>query len=268
VTTPVGPCDWDINTSCCPDWASYTPEVQARATALATAVLDGLTGHQFAQCPVAYRPCGPACTGGGGYMSWPVGMGVVGGGAGPWMVPYVDAGIWRNCACPGACGCGARCETPFPTSVAAVSEVRIDGVVLDPSAYRLDSWRGIPRLVRTDGGCFPHCQDMNLPADAEGAYVITYQPGRPLPEAGRIAAGDLACEFAKACSGGDCALPQQLASLSRNGVDLQVVEPSAVLEQGLTGVHSVDLWVQSVNPARRSRRSRVASPDTARGRFQ
>lgn len=263
----VGPCEWPIDTSCCPDWNSFDSAVQERATTMAVAVLDALSGRQFAQCPVAYRPCGPRCQGGGGYMSWPVGMGAVGGGM-PWMIPYVDAGIWRNCICPGACSCRVRCETPFPTSVAAVTEVRIDGVILDPTAYRLDSWRGIPRIVRTDDGCFPHCQDMNVAPDEVGAYVITYQPGRPLPVAGQIAAGDLACEFAKACAGADCALPQQLASLTRNGVQLEVVNPAELLDQGLTGVASADLWIKSVNPARRGQRSRMASVDTFRGRFQ
>ncbi|MEU7010368.1 hypothetical protein [Streptomyces sp. NPDC046332] len=262
-----GPCEWPIDTSCCPGWDDFTPEVQARATALATQVLDGLTGRQFAQCPIDYRPCGPRCEGGGGYMTWPVGRGTVGGGM-PWMIPYVDAGIWRNCVCPGACSCGVRCEVPFPSSVAAVTEVTVDGLTINPTAYRLDSWRGIPRLVRTDGECWPLCQDMNVAPDAEGAFVITYQPGRPLPLAGQIAAGDLACEFAKACAGGDCALPQQMASLTRNGVQLEVVDPAQLLTEGLTGIQSVDLWVQSVNPARRAQRSRVASVDTYRGRFQ
>lgn len=262
-----GPCAWPIDTSCCTDWSSFTPEVQARATSLATFVLDALTGRQFAQCPVNYRPCGPKCVGGGGYMVWPVGLGTVGGGTMPWMIPYVDAGLWRNCACPGACGCAARCEVPFPTSVASVDSVSIDGIVLDPAAYRLDAWRGITRLVRTDGECWPQCQDMNTSPGDVGSFVIVYRPGRPLPVAGQIAAGDLACEFARACAGGPCALPGQMASLSRNGVDLEMVDPTTFLEEGKTGIQTVDLFIQAVNPARIGARSRVVSPDTFRGRF-
>jgi hypothetical protein len=108
---------------------------------------------------------------------------------------------------------------------------------------------------------------MNVNAGEVGSFVITYQPGRPLPVAGQIAAGEFACEIAKACVGADCALPQQMASLSRNGVDIEVVDPTTVAEEGLTGLPNVDLWIRSVNPARRAQRSRVASVDTYRGRF-
>jgi len=262
-----GPCDWPIDTTCCPDWNSFDPAVRARATTLATFILDGLTGRQFSQCPVNYRPCGPKCAGGGGYMSWPVGTPGVSGGGGPWMIPYIDAGVWRNCGCTGGCSCAARCEVPFPSSVASVASVTVDGLELDVSAYRLDSWRGIPRLVRVDGECWPECQDMNVGPDEVGSFVIVYQPGRPLPVAGQIAAGEYACEIAKACVGADCALPQQVANMSRNGVDIQLVDPVETAENGLTGLANVDLWIRSVNPARRAQRSRVASVDTYRGRF-
>ena len=264
---PPGPCEWPIDTSCCPDWDTYTPEVQARATTFAVAILDALTGRQFAQCPVAYRPCGPKCASGPGYMSWPVATPGVSAGGGPWMLPYIDAGVWRNCGCSGGCSCSARCEVPFPTSVASVTSVTVDGLTLDPAAYRLDSWRGIPRLVRIDGECWPQCQDMNVGPTEEGSFVITYRPGRPLPLAGQIAAGEFACELAKACVGAECALPQQMASLSRNGVDIEMVDPATIAEEGLTGIKNVDLWIRSVNPARRAQRSRVASVDTYRGRW-
>ncbi|MFB7936673.1 hypothetical protein [Streptomyces sp. NPDC056049] len=151
--------------------------------------------------------------------------------------------------------------------MAAVTSVTVDGLTLNPAAYRLDSWRGIPRLVRIDGECWPQCQDMNVEPGEVGSFVITYQPGRALPLVGQIAAGEYACEIAKACVGAECALPQQMASLSRNGVDIQMIDPTTVVEDGLTGIQNVDLWIRSVNPARRAQRSRVASVDTYRGRF-
>lgn len=268
--TPIpvpGPCSWPIDTTCCPDWESFSAAVRARATNLATFVLDALTGRQFAQCPVNYRPCGPKCVGGGGYMTWPVGMGTVGGGAMPWMIPYVDGGLWRNCACPGACSCAASHEIPFPTSVASIERVLIDGIELTSTAYRLDSWRGTPQLVRTDGEAWPQCQDMDAGPEDVGSFVIVYRPGLPLPFAGQVAAGDLACEFARACAGGDCALPGQLASMTRNGVDLEMVDPTTVLESGKTGIQSVDMFVHAVNPHALAQRSRVRSPDTFRGRY-
>lgn len=262
-----GPCDWPIDTTCCPGWGDFDPLVRDRAQSLATFVLDALTGRQFSQCAMNYRPCGPKCVGGGGYMTWPVSAGPVGGGALPWMIPYVDGGLWRNCACPGVCGCGVRCEVPFVTPVAQVDSVTIDGVVLDPTAYRLDAYRGIPRLVRVDGECWPDCQDFNVGPEDVGSFVIVYRPGKRLPKAGEIALGDLACEYAKACSGGECSLPGQLASLSRNGVDLEMVDPTTVLESGRTGIQTVDAFIHAVNPYSVAQRSRVRSPDAYRGRF-
>jgi hypothetical protein len=240
--------------------------LQAQATAWATQILDALTGRRFAQCPVNYRPCGPKCQGTFGYLTWPVGSPSNGAGV-PWMVPFIDSGIWRNCVCPGACSCRARCEVPFPGPVAAVTEVKVDGLTLDPSAYRLDMYRGVPVLVRTDGLCWPECQDTELGPDDLGSFTIVYQPGEPLPLAGRTAAGMLACEFLKACQGQACALPQQLQSLTRNGVQVEIVDPASLLENGLTGVAMVDLWIRAVNPLRKAQRSRVYSSDNRGPRF-
>lgn len=262
-----GPCDWPIDTSCCPDWDTYSPTVQANATAWATEILDALTGRRFSQCAVNYRPCGPRCNTSFGYLTWPVSAQGDGGGGMPWMIPYVDSGVWRNCHCTGGCSCRAAHEVPFPGSVAEVVEVWVDGLLLDPSAYRLDSYKGMPVLVRIDGDPWPQCQDMALGAQDVGAFTIVYQPGELLPVAGRLAAGELACEYARACTGAACALPQQLQSLSRNGVEVQIVDPNAILEQGLTGNARVDLWIKAVNPFRRPARGRVYSSDMPGPRF-
>jgi hypothetical protein len=265
--TPPGPCDWPVNLTCCPGWADYSLAVQTNAMAWAVQILDSLTGRRFAQCARSWRPCGPKCGGPAGYLSFPVNSGSTTSAGMPWMVPWIDNGVWRNCGCNGGCTCRARCEVPFPTPVAQVVEVTIDGLILDPTAYRLDLYRGIPVLVRTDGECWPECQDMDAEADEEGSFVIVYQPGELVPLAGQIAAGLLACEFAKLCVGADCALPQQLASLSRNGVEVQVVDPASLLENGLTGIAQVDLWIRSVNPHQRPSRTRVLSPDVPGPRF-
>lgn len=264
---PDMPCSWALDTTCVADWATVPPAVQMAASEWAVQILWALTGRQYGACSVTLRPCGPRCGTSYGYLAYPVGMGGLTGGMGPWMIPWIDAGVWRNCGCAGGCSCSAPCEIAIPGPVAAIDEVRVDGVILDPSAYRLDSLRGIQVLVRTDGECWPDCQDMAADIDEPGTFAVTYQRGRNVPRAGQLAAGELAGEFAKACQGGDCALPQQLASLSRNGVEVQVVNPTDVLENGLTGIANVDLWIRAVNPYRKPARSRVGSPDIAGPRF-
>lgn len=262
----MGACDWILNTSCCSGWDAYPAPLKATATDWAVGILDSLTGHQYSQCPVTIRPCGPRCSGYGGYMTWPAGWPGQTGSGQPWMLPYIDGGgQWRNCTCgDGGCSCSARCEVPIP-GPATVTEVRVDGLVLDSSAYRVDSGH---LLVRTDGECWPHCQDMNVGTDEAGSFAVTLSPGLPLPPAGKIAAGELACEFAKACSGdSSCALPQQLQSLTRQGIDVQVMDASAVVADGLTGLANVDLWIRSVNPKSKRQRSRVFSLDARPVRY-
>lgn len=258
---PDGPCGWAVDTTCVPGWDALPAGIRVAATDWATYILWALSGRQFGACSVTVRPCGPTCGNNFGYLTFPVNSGGSAGGMGPWMVPWIDNGLWRNCGCAGGCSCSARCEVALPGPVVTIDEVQVDGITLPVDAYRLDHVRSIPVLVRIDGECWPECQDMDAGIDEPGSFAITYQRGTAVPHAGTLAAGQLAGEFAKACQGGDCVLPQQLASLTRNGVEVQVVDPASLLEDGLTGIANVDLWIRAVNPARRPMRSRVMSPD-------
>lgn len=253
-------CAWTLDTSCCPGWAEFTTEQQLRAASWATGILDSLTGHRFAQCPVRLRPCGTRCGWYGGYLTYPVGSPSASGASGAWMTPYVGSGgLWRNCTCAGACTCRATCEAYMPYPVAEIVDIKVDGIVLDPSAYRLDNGRII---VRTDGACFPECQNLDLFDSEVGTWSVTLRPGETLPAIGSLAAGELACEYAKLCSGSaDCSLPQQLASMTRNGIEVQVSDPQILLDAGLTGLPNVDLFIRSVNPASLRARPRVFSSD-------
>lgn len=255
-----GPCDWAIDTTCIPGWASYTNEQRSRAISWATFVLDALTGHQFAQCPITVRPCGPSCGLQTSYTTYPVGAPAP-SVPGSWMVPYIANGVWSNCACSGGCSCAPACRVDLRLPVAEVTQVKVDGLVLDPSAYRLvGQW-----LSRIDGGlCWPSCQDPSVPDTEADTFSVTFKPGRALPIAGQIAAGLLAGEFAKACAGAECALPAQIASLSRQGVDVEFVDPVEAIGEGRTGIRNVDLFVQAVNPSNLRRRSTVISPDMPR----
>lgn len=258
-------CAWTLNTSCCSDWSTFTPEVQELAADWATGILDALTGRQFAQCPIKVRPCGKRCGWYGGYLTYPVDSAQSSGLGAPWMVPYIGSGgVWRNCTCGGGCTCRARCEAYLDGPIAEILEVKVDGVVLSPLAYRVDS---DTILVRTDGECWPECQDLNITDDEPDTWSVTYRPGIALPVIGQIAAGELACEFARGCAGSEgCALPQQLISMTRNGIDVQVADPQLLLENGLTGLPNVDLFIKAVNPARLARRPSVKSPDVHQNR--
>lgn len=252
-----GPCDWPVDTTCIAGWNDYTNEQRSRAISYATFILDALTGHQFAQCPIVVRPCGPGCGRAAGYTTFPASAPAA-NVPGVWMAPYILNGVWRNCGCAGGCTCAPACRVDLGRPVAEVTEVKVNGLVLDPSAYSMIG----KFLARTDGGeCWPACQDVATPDTEDGTFSVTFRPGRTLPVAGQIAAGMLAGEFIKACVGAACGLPPQIASLTRQGVDVEFVDPTEVLTEGRTGIREVDLFIAAVNPAGKRQRSRVFSPD-------
>lgn len=170
-------------------------------------------------------------------------------------------GQWLNLTC-GSCASDCSCNTveevTLPGGVYQVLQVLVDGVELSPSAYRLDDNR---LVVRTDGGTWPLCNDLSKDDDQVGTWSITAQWGEPLPEIGKLAIGELACEFGKYLSGQDCALPETVTSLSRQGVSLTFADPNTALEQGRVGLHFTDMFLSAFNPGGLRARSQVYSVD-------
>lgn len=244
---------WAPATECCGDeWETHPPALQCRATNLAWSTLRVLTGGRVGTCPVTIRPCltdrrCDACTANVGFST-------------PWW-PALVGGEWINCGC-GCAGC--TCEPlhviELPGRVARIESIVIDGNLVPEQAYRVDNYR---EVVRTDGASWPSCQDMNLPAGAPGSFTITYTPGIDPGHDGVWAAGLLACEYAKACTGAKCALPFKVTSVVRNGVSMEI--GGGLFETGTTGIAEVDAYVASVNPNQLRTPSRVWSPDLPGG---
>jgi hypothetical protein len=130
---------------------------------------------------------------------------------------------------------------------------RRDGVVLDPSAYYLvdhstvQASTGIPWT----------------PCNLE----ITYSYGTYAPTMGRMAARTLAIEFVKLFEGSDdCALPQRVTSIARQGVSYTLLDNQDFIEEMRTGIYMVDLFLKSTNPDKARAKARVFSVDVPRGR--
>lgn len=253
-TGSVAPCAWTIDTTCIDGWDGYTNSERDRATAWATRILWALTGRRFGVCEVTVRPCGGNCRYWGGWMAYPA----IADGVGTVFSPYIRDGAWFNCGCAGSCTCRPACEVWLPGPVASVTSVVVDGVVVAPENYRVDN---ASMLVGLNGQCWPDCQNLNLESPSVGTFEVTYGRGTLVPVAGQIAAGLLAGEFIKACAGNACALPQNLSSLARQGIQVTAIDPTDLLDAGLTGVAEVDLWIRAENPGRLTRRPRVWSPD-------
>jgi hypothetical protein len=245
---------WPIDLGCCAEFDSYPEEVQARAQALAGLTLHTLTGHRIGGCPITVRPCRQRCSGYAGSQFYWSGTAS--------FSPLNWNGTWFNCHCGGdECSCGALCQIELPTPVGAVSEVTIDGEVLDPAAYRVDDAR---YLLRVDGECWPDCQDMTAAPNEVGSFTVTYLNAVPVDPIGEYVGGLLACEYAKACSGAKCRLPSGVTEITRQGISMSINR--GAFPDGLTGIREVDLYVQSVNPYALKTAPAVWTPDMVKVR--
>jgi hypothetical protein len=179
------------------------------------------------------------------------------------FLPVLINGEFYNLRCGRGCGSADKLmkEIGLPGPIDSIVSVTVDGVVLDPSAYRVDNrvW-----LVRTDGEKWPTCQDLHATVDEPDTFEVVYVRGTPVPKGGQVAATILSCEMAKAALGRDCDLPQRVQSVTREGVSIAILDSFEGLESGRTGIWLVDSWVTSVT--RSPRRTQVWSPDTRTAR--
>lgn len=147
--------------------------------------------------------------------------------------------------------------------VREVQEVRIDGLVVDPTFYRVDDRRWLVWIDQTgDFGC---CH--NLAADPMtdlDTFQVTFTWGQAPPTAGVVAARTLAIELARANANLSCSLPQRVTSVTMQSISYVLLDPMAFLDKGRTGIYSVDLFLNAVNPHSLARRSTVISPDFPR----
>jgi hypothetical protein len=232
------------------------PEEQAIWVQVASDLLYAWTNQVFGVCPVEVRPCQQGCSDAGWSTYWGRGPGwdptfpshgYGPRGAAPWW-PVLIGGQWYNmtCGCAGSCSCEPTGPTviSLPGPAQSVEEVWVDGAPLPATSYRLDRKR---YLIRTDGEPWPTCQNMLAdPYNDPGTFLVSYLKGLPVPVGGQIAVGRLACEFAKAASGEECDLPDSMVSLTRQGVAMNFQDLTQSPDRIVTGIRSIDWWVDSV----------------------
>lgn len=257
--TSATPDGWTVTdfSGCTSMWTSLPAPSQALALRLAAFTVYSLTGRQFGTVTLTLRPCNapllPPL-----YQVYPVNL------INPWGTDegnsyypvYIQNGVWHNAGCRGINCCGATCEIELPQTV-SITSVTVDGATVDPSAYRVDNRRW---LVRTDGACWPNCQDFDKNSGTN-VFTVTGVFGRTVPQEALDAASLLACEIGKAIAGQPCRLPQRMQSLSRQGVSVQFPSVNSYLDRGLTGLNEVDQLVVQLNPGRLTQPPLVVSPD-------
>ena len=247
---PYGGCDWPLDPACLGDeWDAFDEDVQARASGLASETLHRLTAGRVGGCPVKVRPCQQS-------GCWSAFVPFHGYSA---LSPGLDThGNWINsCGCGGS-KCASSCEIKLPAPIGRLDEVLIDGEEQDLNDFRVDNGKYLVWVGA--GDCpFPASQDLSLPDTEEDTFSITYLNAYPVDSLGSHAAGLLAVEFAKACSGNKCRLPKNVTEVSRSGVTFQVTP--GLFPGGFTGIQQIDAFIELWNPEARTQPTRVWSPD-------
>ena len=250
-------CSWTSDVCCDPLASALAGEnepvkaLAQRAVNAAAEILYALSGRQFGLCALTVRPCRTECCD-------PCEM------TGYRWTPALIGGQWTNVSCSSCgdpCSCSKVCEVQLPGPIQAIIEVKLDGQSLSPSEYRVDNHNSLVRLGGS-GECWPTCQNMSLEDTEPGTWSVTYLRGKPVPEAGEQAFAELACELFKGCTGDStCRLPKRVSSITRDGVTMTMLDPMAFINEGLTGLYMVDLWIRSVNPKGLPRQAAILSPD-------
>ena len=217
----------------------------------AQALLYELSGRQFTGvCSRTVRPGCDSCFCGYQILS----RGYV---IGPWDYGYP---LYLCDACMIACSPSRVKLAGYP--VRAISQVKIDGAVIASSEYTIWNQRYLTRL---NDARWPVAQDLTLADTEDNTFSVTYLYGAEVPDIGRSAAAQLACELYRACpeGGGDCALPAGTTRVIRQGI---VIEKLAFTNWAFrdrtwrTGLPLVDAFLGAYNPAGIKRRPVFWSP--------
>jgi len=254
---------WPVLWMC--DVSTVSPVITGWAVDTATDVLWAKTGMRFGISTVKLRPCRRTCRAttfpGGLWDPWP--------GVGWGSLPYGSGGGWgvigAGCsACGDSCSCSTLQEIALPAPVNAIVEVRLDGIVLSGSGYRVDDNR---LLVRTDGGVWPYCQNLRLDDTQPGTFSVTAAFGEDIPSGASGAVGELACELIRAKGGEDCQLPRNVTSLARQGVTITLPDLTTLLhDKHMLGLRIADLFIDTWNPNHLSSRPAVYDVDAVLAR--
>lgn len=166
----------------------------------------------------------------------------------------------EECGCPEhRCGCRYNVVPlagRYP--VLEVTEVRIDGSVVPASSYRLDEFA---RLVRIDGDVWPRRQDLSAdPLSDSDTFLIKFNVGRPVPIELQSAAALLACEFKRACNGQGCRLPDNIASIAREGVTYEIEQAHYLRPDFPFLIPEVDVVLKQYDCSKPTLRNRLLHP--------
>lgn len=247
-----GPCaPWADEADLCAPCATYETEFPDIAEWLdvASLVMWNLTGQRYGGiCDDAVRPCSPR------------------------------RGCHDGCSCPGL----PSLRLPGSPVEEASIGVTLDGVDLPQSVAGSLGWRLDDEIdlvfVVPDGSSghgprgrrsWPCCQDMRMPATAEGTWLVEYAWGLEPPAGAAKVTATLACQLALSCdpdavAEGRCLLPEATTQVTRQGITVSLSSAQDLFVKGFTGLKSVDLWLAAERAGRQQKPGRGWRPGNRR----
>lgn len=225
------------------------PDLLDICEALAWMTMQTLSGYRLGLCPTTVRPAGRAHRRGVYFYT----------GSFQYLPTLLEDGSWINMVDRGGLWENPR-ELTLPGPVGRIDNVTIDGVVLDPDAYRIDNGN---ILVREDGDVWPYAQNMDLPLGEVGTFSITYLQGFDQDMLTNMAANTLAHEQFKLMTGAKgCRLPAGTKTVARQGITYDLLND--LYDNGFTGIPEVDRVLSRFNPYKLKSAPVVMSPDSLR----
>lgn len=235
------------------------PTIVGWSRQMSAQIMWAATGRRYGVCTSTVRPCTKGCWTSSASREWWAShtLPIYGGGSmfGAWRP-------WFACGCGDSCSCSTIESFRLPGRPLSIVSVTIDGVVLNAAKYKL---RGRD-LLRVDGLTWPNCQNWGADPGTVGSWEVRMSHGQAVPIPIQIASGLYQCELARALTPGmECALPERVTNIVRDGVTVAFMDPLNFLNDGLTGVPLVDAAILSDNPGRLRRRPRAYRADGMRG---
>lgn len=258
----------DVCCAIAPAEGGFDPYVMQDMLAFASWDLYQLTGSQWpGECTDTVRPCAKAVATSNSPVWHGAPLSSAWGGGWGWWQWFAS---WGVCGCPGLDGCG--CHGPrriqlggYP--ITGITEVKVDGVVLDPAEYQivdLEWLERCPNVGETTPRHWPCCQRIDLPDTEDHTFSVTFTFGEPPPRAGVLAAASLACDLAAACDpNGSCAVPERVARrlYENSEYEFRTVDDRETNDDGFTGNRLADLFIAAANPGKIRSPATVWSPD-------
>jgi hypothetical protein len=234
---------WPITWPATVDTGSLDPSIKALAELYAGACMTALTLHRAGGNPVTIMPGVTNRT--SGHYAWyapvldeyPLGSFY----PGTFYPSALDLSTWSTVAKVEAIN--------LPGPVGAVTEVRVDGAVLDPTLYRVENGNFLVRL-----------DSLRWPQDSGDGFTVTYLNSAPVDAMGAHAGGVMAAEWLKLLtSDKKCRLPSSVTNATRQGLTFQVT--LGMFPSGVTGLPEIDAYLMLLNPFGLKVMPRVYSPD-------